>query len=217
MPINNFQGETFVAFIDISGFKELMKNQKRVLKALDKFYGYGYSLLRNNSSIQGIFISDCGILFSRDQLDPKRSLKSLLNVIREINCKMREDGFMLMTSIAYGEFRYQDRIVFSGINKDLLYGNAYLSAYTDNTTTSSRIQPGQCRVVTGGLPNPDRFLDPEDDVLSFLEGEHSNRKHYYFYWMVQTSSQIQDFKKIYKDAYNLKFAGMLNALKEYSH
>ena len=28
MPISNFEGETFVAFLDISGFKEMMKGDK---------------------------------------------------------------------------------------------------------------------------------------------------------------------------------------------
>jgi hypothetical protein len=29
MPITNFAEKTFVAFIDISGFKELMRNEKK--------------------------------------------------------------------------------------------------------------------------------------------------------------------------------------------
>jgi len=31
MPISNFNGKTFVVFIDISGFKQLMKDEKKEL------------------------------------------------------------------------------------------------------------------------------------------------------------------------------------------
>ena len=30
MPINNFDEKTFVAFLDISGFKNLMKDEKKL-------------------------------------------------------------------------------------------------------------------------------------------------------------------------------------------
>ncbi|HEC93403.1 MAG TPA: hypothetical protein ENI51_10495 [Candidatus Atribacteria bacterium] len=48
MPISNFNGRTFVAFIDISGFKQLMKDEKRAWKALDSFYNYGYEVIRRS-------------------------------------------------------------------------------------------------------------------------------------------------------------------------
>jgi hypothetical protein len=33
MPIADFDGNTFVAFLDISGFKQLMKNEKKSLES----------------------------------------------------------------------------------------------------------------------------------------------------------------------------------------
>lgn len=44
MPINNFNGNTFVAYMDISGFKELMK-QQRAVDAIKYFYSCGYEAL----------------------------------------------------------------------------------------------------------------------------------------------------------------------------
>ena len=64
---NDFSGETFVAFMDISGFKELMK-QGKAINALDVFYEAGFDVLENSSHIEGIFVSDCGIVFARNAL-----------------------------------------------------------------------------------------------------------------------------------------------------
>ena len=66
---------------------------------------------------------------------------------------MLEHKFMLTTSIAYGHFRYQERIEFEGIEKNALYGSAYVSAYLDNDFGTPKIQPGQCRILVENLPN----------------------------------------------------------------
>lgn len=42
MPLNNFSGETYVAFSDLNGFKEMMRNQEKAAKALDKLYNKAY-------------------------------------------------------------------------------------------------------------------------------------------------------------------------------
>ena len=49
MPINNFDGETYVAYIDISGFKELMQDEERALRALDRLYQTGYDIIRDQN------------------------------------------------------------------------------------------------------------------------------------------------------------------------
>jgi len=40
-----------------------------------------------------------------------------------------------------------------------------------------------------------------------------DNQHYYYYWMVDEASEIKRFEQNYKDAYNLKYAGILKALK----
>jgi len=226
MPISNIDLDTFVAFMDISGFKQLMKNKERAWKALDRFYHYGYEVIRrnrqqNNISVEGIFISDCGILFVRACNDNKtESLKALLRVVRELNRKMLDDDFMLTTNIAYGHFKYQERIEFEGIEKNPIYGNAYVSAFFDNETGKPKIQPGQCRIVKQNLP--DELIQSiednnNDEILCMVKKRSNDEGHYYFYWMVETPEEIKQFEKEYTDTYNIKFAGMLKALKRYRH
>lgn len=219
MPVSNFNGNTFVAFLDICGFKEMVRLRERAWRALDRFYQLGYNVLRtprheNDAlKVEGIFVSDCGILFVRGDGPNKDKLILLLEKIRKINQGMLDEGFMLTTSIAYGPFKYQERIEFIGIEKNPVYGSAYLGAYLDSSNGKPLIQPGQCRIVIENLP---------DDVITSLaarQGEflsrinRENNKHYYFYWNVETPDEIEDFKRRYNDSYNLKYAGMLKALK----
>lgn len=103
MPIERFNNETFVAFTDISGFKELMKNEENAVRALNHLNKTGYSVLQDTPTINGIIISDSGILFSRN--NGSEGLLQLLSAIQLINRKMLRFNLMLTTSIAYGSFR----------------------------------------------------------------------------------------------------------------
>lgn len=221
MPINNFVGETFVAFIDILGFTELMKNENRALKALDRLYTSGYELLMDRDvvgQIEGLFISDSGVLFVRDVGDKVQGLRHLLSVVENLNRKMLTDDFMLTTSIAYGEFRYQERIEFVGITKNAVYGNAYTSAFFDNERGLPRIQPGQCRLLRSSMPpDLDAWLAGTDRILGRVRERAQDTKHLYFYWNVENADHIKGFEEQYQDAYDLKYKGILGALKRYSN
>lgn len=216
MPIGDFEGDTFVAFLDISGFKVLMRDEQRALKALDRFYKTGFSVLRGqndqrNIRVEGLFISDSGILFVRNG-DTQQQLEAILDAIQKINKEMLKDDFMLTTSVAYGLFKYHERIEFTGIEKNAIYGGAYVKAFLDNEKGTPRIQPGQCRVVKKELPN--RFADlPLNTNSPVLRKLKVDKNHFYFYWMVNHPEEIQRFEQRYNDAYNLKYKGMLMALK----
>jgi len=227
MPINNYAGDTFVAFIDISGFKELMRDEKKAWKALDRLYQYGYEILRNENNIyrvEGLFISDSGVLFVRrnnqTMINTSESLKSLLKMIKKINEEMRENDIMLTTSIAYGRFKYQERIEFDGIEKNPIYGDAYISAFLDVENGRPRIQPGQCRIVKKNLPRDvveTLERNQPNDIFKMIRKRDGDNEHYYYYWMVNDPHKIERFEQNYKDAYNLKYAGMLKALKGDRH
>ncbi len=220
MPINSYDGDTFVAFLDISGFKELMRNEQNAWKSLDILYQYGYEIIeRHNNAciVEGIFISDSGVLFVRrnnQNNEITECLKSLLVIIKRINEKMIENDFMLTTSIAYGKFRYQKRIEFNGIGKNQIFGNAYISAFLDNENGKPKIQPGQCRIVKENLPNDiNSAISQGDDIFRMVTKRKGDHKHYYYYWMVNDPIEIKKFEQNYNDTYNLKYAGMLKALR----
>lgn len=206
MPIQDFNGETFVAFSDISGFKELMKEDKRAVKAIDHLYSNGYQVLQNNQNINGLFVSDCGILFVRNAGDNERrqKLQCLLNALEDLNKRLLHHDIMLTTSIAFGRFSYHQRIEFEGIEKNPVYGHAYATAFLDHEVGKPKIQPGHCRIVKKGLQNID---------LNDFQRLKERSSHWYFYWMVSTQEGINKFEKQYTNAYQLKYSGMLKALK----
>ena len=205
MSVLDFRGETFVAFTDISGFKVMMKGDgQRAINALGCLNTAGYNALRNNSDTNGFFISDCGIIFIRKQrVSKQEKLNILLQVIKNINIELIKHDIMLTTSIAYGMFSYHQRVEFEGIEKNPIFGNAYVSAFLDNENGTPRIQPGQCRIVKKGL---------EDELFSEMPFLKITRNHIYYYWMLNSSDEIEDFDKQYKDTYQLKYKGMLSVL-----
>lgn len=207
MALSNFNGETFVAFIDISGFKELMKNNQKAIETLDHFYQAGYDALRPPNNVDGLFVSDCGILFVREtNLPIEEQLEKLLSVVKSINEAVLQYDIMLTTSIAYGHFSYREKIEFQGIEKNQLHGFAYVKAFLDNEIGKPKIQPGQCRILEDDLPETLR-----------IDNSHIRQKgrHYYYYWNVQDSNRIDEFLSDYNNSYNLKYLGIINSLKKY--
>jgi hypothetical protein len=233
MSIKNFHGETFVAFMDISGFKVFMKDKDKAYKALDKFYNIGYDSLKSNSNqndinrVDGLFISDCGILFSRfcgenysnlDFQPYQASLRNLLNIIEQISRKMIRYEYMLTVSIAYGKFDYHERIVFSGMDKNFLLGNAYLDAYSDEKG-KPKLDPGQCRILINDQINGfwTYIQNLNEEPFNRISKKPNDTKHLYFYWMISDKDDIKDFNKKYNDTYNQKYKGMIDVLRQFTN
>ena len=218
MAIDDYEGNTFVAFLDISGFKVMMDDERRALRALDRFYQAGFWVLGNqnnvaNGRVDGFFVSDSGILFVRYEREGGvEQLELIMRAVERINQKMLRKDFMLTTSIAYGHFSYHGRLEFRGIEKNPIYGDAYVHAFLDNENEKPKIQPGQCRIIKRGLPVTCENLSTRNQPSLFRKLK-DNGKHYYFYWMVNSGEEIEDFERRYNDAYNLKYSGMLHALK----
>jgi len=207
MALSNFSGNTFVAFLDISGFKKIMEDEIKAKNVLNQFYKAGYETLLKYRNVKGLFVSDSGLLFVRKN---NYQLDTLLRVVKTINNRMLENDIMLTTSIAYGQFDYNKRIEFQGIEKNLMLGSAYLKAYLDNGREKPKIQPGQCRIVKMGLPDE---VNIRNNQHIKEDGDH----YYYYYWNVQNPNNIDAFRKSYNASYDLKYSSMLKSLKEYNN
>lgn len=211
MPILPFDDDTFVAFLDISGFKELMR-QNNAIRALNRLYQIGFDTIRDGARIEGLFVSDSGILFVRKSGNNYEDLKNLLGGIKRINRELLRDNFMTTTSIAYGHFKYQDKIEIPGIEKNAVYGGAYVEAFLDSEKTEPRIKAGQVRLLIKDLPiDVTTILDIQTDEFScFLK---KKGRHYYYYWSLENYGDINELDRKYSDSYKLVFQGILNALK----
>ncbi len=220
MPLDDYSGKTFVAYLDISGFKKLMDDGDRAETALDTLYQKGYEILRNQDDgcrVEGLFISDCGVLFARrdgkDRTNATECLKALLRIIQTVNKRMLENGFMLTTSIAFGKFRYQGKEEFKGINKTPLYGHAYVSAFLDNESGRPKIKPGQCRIMKRGLPKEVKDIIGQNECENDFKTVREEDNHYYYYWMCDNPNQIREINRKYEEAYNSKYERILEALE----
>jgi len=122
---------------------------------------------------------------------------------------------VLTTSIAYGYFCYEDRIEFQRIKKNLIYGAAYVTAYLDSDDGNSKIQPGQCRIVKRNLPNEIKTAigNHNSCILKMVGILQKDNEHYYYYWMLEDPSEIEEFERKYYDACNSKYLAILNTLK----
>jgi len=230
MGIHDFEGETYVAFIDIYGFKQMMKDKNRIDKVVYEFYDIGYTILsryqnidtNEPSRIQGIFVSDCGILFvNKDHQDINidlkekcESLNQLLNVVKDMNIHMINYDVMLTTSIAYGLLKCSAKLEFKGISKNPFYGDAYLTAFLDNEDPQIKIHPGECRIVKKSLPNG---LITNESKLNYKNFKllRKKRNHYYFYWMLKKISKITEFNKKYLNLEAERYRRMSDLIKEY--
>jgi hypothetical protein len=213
MPLDNYEGTTFVSFTDISGFREMMRDRKKAALALDAFYRAGYDILRNQTPnihrVDGLFVSDCGVLFVREaDAGSPDALNALLRVIETLSRRLLAAQVMLTSSVAFGQFSYHQRLEFPVIEKNPVFGHTYLEAYLDNSSGHAKIQPGQCRVVCRGLPGQ-LAVSGGEPRLAEKRGEHR-----YFYWMVSDPAEIPAFDQRYGNTYLLKYKGMLDALRD---
>lgn len=186
MAIGNFHGDTFVAFADIAGFKTMMCDGNRGAAALDCLYRSGYSVIRNQPlnrpRVEGLFVSDCGILFVRDHQDAGLRLEALLAAVESLNRKCFQEAISLTTAIAWGDFSYHERIEIPGIEKNPVYGNAYVAAYLDNEAANPKLYANECRILKRELPDDARDLCM-NQMGAIGRRVRNTTDYFYFEWM----------------------------------
>jgi hypothetical protein len=227
--MKTFHNKTFVAFIDISGFKKMMGKGKRVSQVLNTFYKAGYDeLRRKDTPLSGVFVSDCGILYVHDEhINDTKKLQNLLEVVWKINVTMLEKDVMLKTSIAFGQFDYEERLQLENISKDKICGRAYFDAYAIN----DKVDTGKCLILSEGLE--ESTITDFKMTFPLLKGKENG---YLYYWNLQIKEKIEDmnysgycnlqieekiedFEEEYQDAKkkraNAKYKEILRVLKKY--
>lgn len=234
MSIRPYSGKTYVAFLDVSGFKKMMETERKAERALGKFYSKIYSVgldfqnpinQYNLLEVNAIVVSDCAVLFSRIEDTGTNServsngilgLRSILSFIQSVNRRLIvtrqrvNESIMTTCSIAYGDFKYEDKIGLYRVRKNFFLGKAYVKAFFDNEIGEPKIQPGQCRILKEGLDFPSEF--PEDSILSLLE---STEKYYYFHWMLSSLEDLPRFKNKYGKIVQSIYPRLSKLIREY--
>jgi hypothetical protein len=172
--------------MDIEGFKSMMGDGKRAPLALDAFYSAGYTVLKEHRDdailVDGFFMSDCGVLFVRSENEAASiRLKSICLIIQQIHQRTFKKAVDLTTSISWGEFSYDKRIEFPGIEKNPIYGNAYVAAFADSED-HPKLYSNQCRLKRVGLPPDviDWCICKQGAVAELMR---ETPRHFYYEWM----------------------------------
>jgi hypothetical protein len=226
MSIPSYSGQTYVGYLDISGFKEIMNNKNRAERVLDKFYRTIYETIYemrspeplSSTKINAVIVSDCAVLFlscgsneSSRNVDKIEGLPIMLEFIQRMNRAFinQSYGFPFMTtcSIAYGDFQYQNRSDLDYLRKNCMIGTSYLNAFLDSESSESRIRPGDCRIIKGDL----NLIPSQNPIFLLLE---STRKHYYFYWMLENPQDIKSFKQKYKNTWEGTYDRLIKLLQK---
>lgn len=219
-----------MAFLDISGFQEMMRREYSAVKALNQFYntvfginrGFNRSKHRNMTKVRSLVVSDCAVIFVDNKhldRDNVRDLQSILRFIQQVNQDLiKETNLPMMTtcSIAYGRFKYRNRFELEGISREFFMGWPYVRAFLDNEYEEPKIRPGQCRLLRRNLEvNIEPITDPP---FSLLEGI-GDRKYYYFYWMLPNLKHLTQFEREYENASRLKgqhkYTEIIRVLQKY--
>ncbi|MHC4888707.1 MAG: hypothetical protein ACYTEO_04490 [Planctomycetota bacterium] len=127
-----FTGNTYVAFSDLCGFKQMMKGRNKAYEALDFLFNTVYRLQRGNHNVNALAVSDCVISWAVSHDSREGKLKTVIEFVEILNRKMARRRYLMRTTIAWGDFEYEDRIQLRNLQKSMIWGGAYLDAYMNN-------------------------------------------------------------------------------------
>jgi len=125
--------DKYVAFLDILGFKNKMSsiNQYEAEELIREFSASIYHIWESKKyrTIKGYVVSDSLIIHSENT--SQESLKRIIDVIIEI-CREEfiRNNILIRGAIAKGDFENMPAAELPNLSKGLIVGNAYIEAYT---------------------------------------------------------------------------------------
>ncbi len=179
--INPFNGNTWVAYFDIMGFKHFMDEEKG-LNVLNKYLDDAFHILEPNQTtnnpqkIDGIFFSDSGVIFYSENLPSEdisnllHGLNEILKSIQELNTKFITPSvnwgnfsFLTKSAVAFGEFIYEKKDEHIHISKGPVYDRGYVKACQSvEKDQPHKMEIGEVRIVL------------DDSLRNIIEREKQN-------------------------------------------
>ncbi len=208
-----YYGKTWVAFLDICGFKQKIKDSDLAEAVLEKFFNTVYSVTEFNfykgmPPVCSIIVSDCAVIFVDNQngVNTNESIAErkiselgvILSAVRRINKILIENSEMpagqIMTTcaISHGEFTYNKLKQGRYTDKTFFYGPTYVQAYLGNEELSKT--PGYCRILDRDLMIPQRLAEQDPYKLLYKNGDYYN-----YYWMLDDLTALDAFNNKYSD------------------
>ncbi len=213
IPIENFEGTTWIAYMDISGFKKFMQENKG-LNVLNKFMDDAYQELGTTEIFDGIFFSDSGVVFYPQRISKNndrvifRVLNELLKFIKRLNTrymtpssKWEDVSFLTKCCVAFGDFKFQNKEENNHILKGPVYGRGYVKAYLSiEKNIPHGMEIGEVRILYYNLKRA--FYSKFKENTEYDEFNHLyqfSKDHTYYSWTLRENPNIS-LNKIRKEA-----------------
>jgi len=123
--------------------------------------------------------------------------------------RMIEEEYLVRTTIAYGHFRYENRLEIPRIRKDMIIGGAYLKAYAEN----DKKLPGSIVIVDA----PDNFdVQISCGHLGQLFRHTGDSEAWEFFWWVTTNRSVENAKHKRDEACQSLYKALVKAYRKRS-
>lgn len=204
--MRDFLGPAYVAFADLCGLKEFMRNQQKAYDALNRLYNQAYNLGEQHGAVSAIAISDCVIAWVAED---NNGLDTLLTYLKSLHVHMLEGGYLMRSTIARGRFQYEQRINLQNLNKGMMYGDAYLAAYLAN----DKEQVGSIIVLEHDAMIAPVSFAPLHARFVQRKRPQQDRGHWEFFWSVREPDEIEPLRRARDDSYKARFAHLTKAYR----
>lgn len=195
MPDNKF-----VAYIDILGFKEMVKNQQARRK-LASYQQSIYNLwsdfgFQNERGINGLAYSDSLTIYSQN--DTPESLNKILDFVSKLYVtSLFDHKIMLRGGLAKGEFNVSRVQGFSNLSKNQFFGQAFIDAYL--LESNCGIKGG--RLVFG--EDIKQIIEAEDNFVNSITYGNLDSNDVFDYFWVDKSQLLENDNKRLNSFYKL--------------
>ena len=217
MPLQHFDGQTWVAFSDLCGTKAMyLEDPDTASTALSRFYNTVYSLHDRCSSISAFAVSDCAVSWvhsggcrGNEAEVPAETLESLLQRLQCLHRKLIDAGHLVSSTVAYGHFTYEARQERIHLRKGMMIGSAYLDAYGHNAS----LRPGAIGIVKA--PPPHTCGECAGRFANFLI-QRRGAVPWEFVWWADGPAQVHSAKQRVDRAFKNRFKAVAKAYRNRS-
>lgn len=192
--------DKFVAYIDILGFKEMVKNQHAQRK-LASFQQSIYDIWRESGfqedrGLNGLAYSDSLTIYSQN--DTPESLKKILDFISKLYAtSLFDHKIMLRGGLAKGEFNVARVQGFSNLSKSQFFGQAFIDAYLLESNHGIK----GCRFVFEEKIK--QIIEDEGYFINLIKYENLDSKKVFDYFWIDKSQLLENDNKRLNSFYTL--------------
>lgn len=190
----------FVAYIDILGFKDMVKNKRAQVK-LASFQQSIYNLwsdfgFQNERGINGLAYSDSLTIYSQN--DTPESLNKILQFVGKLYVSSLFDHkIVLRGGLAKGEFDVTRVQGFSNLSKSQFFGQAFIDAYLLESNNGIK----GCRFVFG--EDIKHIIETEDNFLNSIKYGNLDSNNIFDLFWVDKSQLLENGNKKLNSFYAL--------------